>query len=556
MNYTRNLKIIFLMAFMSPPIIWMVTLYFTNLLTIENLIEVVISPVMIGYIVIITGILFWFLTKKLSIIQDSVELKNLTIKDETKAAISFLPKFILLGSIAYTVIGSLVVLPFQSFANSKIILFSLFFSLPLALLFTMPFMLKFIMTLELWTKNIPLSNRYKFISLRTKILLITISTSVGLIIFFAALNIALISTEKAISVDKLILYNFVAAFASFLIAMTNMLMIANQIIEPIGNIINVFSTDKNNLTKIVEATTRDDVGVAANDISLFFKDISTVISDAKETSYRNKDLSILLKSRSDTIWSEVEMERKMLAVAQEKGRQISIELDESIQSAKDSSGSILRVEDELANVNHETQAMIVSNEENITQQLELASKLSSLTHNTQQVKDVLVVISDIADQTNLLALNAAIEAARAGEHGRGFAVVADEVRKLAERTQRSLHEIHGAIGIIVQGINEASDEMNKSVELLSVIADKTNLVGEKITHMSFIMRDMNKSVNLSVGSFTAVAYSTQEIINQVIAIDAISDANLGHVEQIGAITCNILNAASALDEQLHRFTTN
>lgn len=556
MNYMRNLKIIFLMAFMSPPIMWMVTLYFTNLLTIENLIEVVISPAMIGYIVVITGILFWFLTKKLSIIQNSVELKNLTIKDETKAAISFLPKFILLGSIAYTVIGSLAVLPFQSFTNSKIILFSLLFSLPLALLFTMPFMLKFIMTLELWTKNIPLSNRYKFISLRTKILLITVSTSIGLIIFFAVLNIALISTDKAISVDKLILYNFVAAFASFLIAMTNMLMIANQIIEPIGKIINAFSTDKNNLTKIVEATTRDDVGVAANDISLFFKDISTVISDVKGTSQQNKDLSISLRNRSEAIWSEVEMERKMLTVAQEKGRQISIELDESIQSAKDSSGSIVRVEDELANVNHETQAMIASNEENIAQQLELASKLSSLTHNTQQVKDVLVVISDIADQTNLLALNAAIEAARAGEHGRGFAVVADEVRKLAERTQRSLHEIHGAIGIIVQGINEASDEMNKSVELLSVIADKTNLVGEKITHMSFVMRDMNRSVNLSVGSFTAVAYSTQEIINQVIAIDAISDANLRHVEQINAMSCDILGAASALDEQLQRFTTS
>ncbi len=118
---------------------------------------------------------------------------------------------------------------------------------------------------------------------------------------------------------------------------------------------------------------------------------------------------------------------------------------------------------------------------------ELSGNLQSLTGNAQETKQILTAIGDIADQTNLLALNAAIEAARAGEHGRGFAVVADEVRKLAERTQKSLAETASTINVLIQSINDNSDSLGRNMEEMMDLTRYVATVDEKMEELLGVM---------------------------------------------------------------------
>jgi len=303
----------------------------------------------------------------------------------------------------------------------------------------------------------------------------------------------------------------------------------------------------------IEIKENNEFGQIKKLLRSFIEGIKSILQSAYTTSNENVKQTSELKNSFNLINNKIQQETAIISKAGNVAEEIEGALIEENQVSNDVKDTIYQANESLLKtieLMNETIESILVNAQN---ENELAQKLNQLSTDAEQVKNVLNVISEIADQTNLLALNAAIEAARAGEHGRGFAVVADEVRKLAEKTQKSLSEIDATINIIVQSILNANSEMNNNIKNVENVTQKTKQAQGEIKDVSLKMQEAVQKVELNVTNLNKITEHMELFLKEMKKIEKSSLDNTKQIEQNTQKIEKITNLAKQLLNEISQF---
>lgn len=349
------------------------------------------------------------------------------------------------------------------------------------------------------------------------------------------------------------LSNFIFSVVLFLIVVVGFGLIARvlegviQLINRIGYLADL------DLGKSLLMQGDNEIAHIANKLEELRIKLGSFIGQARVTSNENASVSKELSITSLQVGKNVESTVVVINNVVQKVEGIHSDTTEIIQKARQNKVEITQVGDELSKTASKITVLTAQVQSGAVIENEMAMRIEQLNNDTKQVKAVLDMIGDIADQTNLLALNAAIEAARAGEHGRGFAVVADEVRKLAERTQKSLIEIQSTINVIVQAIIEASEEMNRSSKNMHNLAEISNEAEEEIAAAASSMMKVTRTTEETVNVFGHMAEMIKLTVDEIQKIDTYSSTNARSVEEISSAAEHLHVMTENLNNRLNQF---
>lgn len=332
------------------------------------------------------------------------------------------------------------------------------------------------------------------------------------------------------------------------------LAIVRQITRPLNQAVQIAQAIGNrDMTSTLFEHRRDEFGTLLKALDQTRKNLSEALGEVNgittQLAAAAEELSVVSHQTSTGVNNQ-RIETEQVATAM---NEMSATVQEVAQNAEEAAAAAQKADRQAQSGNQALQVAL-SDINQLSQGVhKSAEAIQRLNQDSGSIGTVLTVINSIAEQTNLLALNAAIEAARAGEAGRGFAVVADEVRNLAHRTQQSIAQIEQLIANLQQGSKNAVDMMDSSRSLASLTLEHALLAGEEleaITRTVSEIQAMNMQIATAAEEQSAVA---EEINISVVNVNNIADQSAAAVEEASASSAELARLGQSLQSLVARF---
>ena len=348
----------------------------------------------------------------------------------------------------------------------------------------------------------------------------------------------------------LLVISLITIVSGFLIAW----YITSSVVRPLIRAVDVSNSIANgDLPVKIESDSNDETGQLLNSMKNMVANLKKLIADIKETSSNmasaSEQLSASSEEMSKGVVSQSDRSTQIASAAHEMSQTV-------VEIARNAS-SIAASASGTANVAKEGEHIVdksVSEVKDIAATVSESSKVMvSLGERSRQIGDIIRVISEIADQTNLLALNAAIEAARAGEQGKGFAVVADEVRKLAERTAKATSEIGSMIGAIQEEVQKSVTSMDEVSKMVGTGVEFSTQTGEALHKIVSSVSELQMMVQQIASATEEMSATSEQISGDIMAVANVSKETSTGSEQIAGASSEVARLASRLLEMGGQF---
>jgi methyl-accepting chemotaxis protein len=396
---------------------------------------------------------------------------------------------------------------------------------------------------------------------------------------------ALQETSEALSenVQKVAVLIIAISAAAFIIGIVIALYISRMISKPVQLVSQAAKQVANGNLVIdkINVKNKDEIGELAADFNEMTTNLRNLIFQVSSTSEQVAASAEEMMASADQTNSATNQVATAIQEVASGAELQSKNTNESAKAVGEMAGGIQRVAETTSTVAESaadtTKQAMIGNEslEKVIEKMKTINHTTSETNavikdldrKSAEIGKIIEVITGIADQTNLLALNAAIEAARAGEHGKGFAVVADEVRKLAELSRQSASQISGLIEVIQKETHQVVEMMNKgTVE----ISEGTSLVEEtgqtfnqilksienvssEIQEVSAISEEMSASVQQVNASIEEVTKIARDSVASTSEIASATEEQLASMEEVASSSASLANLAESLREMVAKF---